>query len=338
MAHEVRVGLIGVGAVAQIAHLPAYHEIPDARVVALCDQETDKARAVAEKFAVERTFRDYESVVRAGDIEMVDICLPNHLHAPVAIAALEHGKHVLCEVPLGRDLDEATAIVNAARAAQRVLMVGYNHRFRRDAAVVRKCMDDGDLGRVYRVQVGWLRRSDEYEDADWRREARIAGGGALVDLGIRLLDLALFLQNHPKVASVTASVHPLDPDGRMGEQSAAVLLLLEDGGSIELEVAWSPFLERERLYARFFGTHGAANLIPLRIARMVRGAVRDITPPLAMPRNLYRQSFVEEIRHLIRCIRGEVTCLAPGEEALQTKRLLQSIYKSARERREVRVA
>ncbi len=337
MPQEIRVGLIGAGAVAQIGHLPAYAALPDARVVALCDSDPDKVKRVADKFSVPRVFDDFQSFVTCDEIDMVDICLPNHLHAPVAIAALRAGRHVLCEMPFGRNEEEAASMVAAAAEPGRTLMSGYSHRFRRDTQALRSQIRSRALGQVYRVKTGWLRRRADHGETLWRENRLVSGGGVLLDLGLQLLDLALYLLGMPAVASVTASTYPPDRGSNAVERSVTALLLLADGTAIDLEAGWSRIQQPDVLYLHAFSTHGAAQMNPLKIIRDVRGEAHDITPRVNLRRHLFTQAFVEEIRHMLACVRGEASCIAPGEDAVKIHRILRAIYESAAKKREVRL-
>src|SRR5204863_3385668 len=140
-------------------------------------------------------------------IDAIDICTPNFLHAPMATAALEAGKHVLCERPLARSADEARAMVKAARKADRVLMCSVAHRFRADAQLLRRFVDKGDLGQIFYAKAGWLRLRTQWDSDEWRAQKRGPGGGVVRDLGFQMLDLCRWVLGGPKVEAVTASVH-----------------------------------------------------------------------------------------------------------------------------------
>src|SRR5213592_2412165 len=133
---------------AQISHIPALKRTEGLELVALCDRDAEKAGRVAQKFQIARSHTRIEDLLD-DDIDAVDICTPNFLHAPMATAALEAGKHVLCERPLARSGDEAQQMLKAARKSDRVLMCAVQHSFRADAQLLRKFIDKGDLGEVF---------------------------------------------------------------------------------------------------------------------------------------------------------------------------------------------
>ena len=132
----LRLGVIGVGLVSQINHLPCLKKRPDAQVVAICDDDPEKARMVAQHFGIGRTVADWEALCRADDIDAVIIATPNHLHAPMTMAALGYGKHVLCEKPPARNAAEAMQMADAAKKAGKILFYAMNNRFRSDVQVL----------------------------------------------------------------------------------------------------------------------------------------------------------------------------------------------------------
>jgi len=233
----LRIGLVGVGAAAQISHIPTLKRTEGLELVALCDRDPEKAQRVAQKFQIPFATSRFDDLLADDELDAIDICTPNFLHAPMATAALEAGKHVLCERPLARSADEASQMVKVARKADRVLMCAVQHRFRADAQLLRKVVEKGDLGEIFFAKAGWLRQRTEWDSDEWRRQKRESGGGVVLDLGFQMLDLSLWVLGSPKVQSVTASVHRL----RKGEveDSATAFLRLEGGATLTLELTWA---------------------------------------------------------------------------------------------------
>lgn len=333
-ADPVRVGLIGAGAIAQVSHLPALARIPGVKVVALCDVDQGKARRVASRYNVPRATTSYEELAGLEDVDAVDICLPNHLHAPAALAALQAGKHVLCERPFSRSSAEAREMVAAAAKADRVLMSGFNSRFREDVTVLKRFVTGGEIGSVFYTKAGWLLQSSTWSGTGWRKKKQYAGGGVLLDLGIQMLDTALWLLDLPKVTAVSASAHPR-PDMDRLESTASAHLRLANGGAVTLEVSWSLLMERDFAYVNLFGDKGAALLNPLRLHKEMHGSLVNVTPNLTSPRNSYKLSYENELRHFVECIRTGARPLSPGEDAVEMLRLLEALYRSVEEGREV---
>src|SRR5262245_32437244 len=202
---RIRVGVIGAGVGA--LHLAAYTEMPRVEVIALAGLDDDRVRRVAEEYRVPQTFRDYEDLLAAPGIDAVSICLPNALHAPVTIAALRAGKHVLVEKPLARTAAEGREMISAAAATDRILMIAFNHRYRGDVQWLKQYIDSGALGRIYYAKAHWMRRSGIPRLGSWFVSKEQAGGGPLVDLGVHVLDIAMYLMGEPRARSLSASTY-----------------------------------------------------------------------------------------------------------------------------------
>lgn len=336
MARKIlRIGLVGVGAAAQINHIPALKKIEDLELVALCDRDPEKVARVAQKFQIPRHYTRFEELLGDDEVQAIDICTPNFLHAPMAMSALEAGKHVLCERPLARSADEAAAMLKAAKKSDRILMCAVQHRFREDAQLLRKFVQNGDLGDIFLAKAGWLRQRTEWDSDEWRRQRRESGGGVVLDLGFQMLDQALWIMGGPKVASVTASVHR-QKKGEV-EDSATAFLRLVSGATLSLELTWGLLMERNFAYLNLFGTGGAALLNPLRIHKGMHGSLVNVTPTMPTPSNQFKQSIEAEIAHFADSLRKNSRPMGSAEEILPVMELMDAIYRSAENGKEVRL-
>ena len=332
---NLRIGLVGVGAAAQVNHIPALKKIEDLELVALCDRDPEKVARVAQKFQIPRSYTRFEELLGDDEIQAIDICTPNFLHAPMAMSALEAGKHVLCERPLARSADEAAAMLKAAKKNDRILMCAVQHRFRGDAQLLRKFVLNGDLGDIFLAKAGWLRQRTEWDSDEWRRQRRESGGGVVLDLGFQMLDQALWIMGGPKVAAVTASVHR-QKKGEV-EDSATAFLRLTSGATLSLELTWGLLMERDFAYLNLFGTGGAALLNPLRIHKGMHGTLVNVTPTMPTPSNQFKQSIEAEIAHFADSLRKNSRPMGSAEEILPVMELMDAIYRSAENGREVRL-
>jgi predicted dehydrogenase len=332
----IRLGVIGVGVVAQVNHLPALKARRDAEVVVVCDDDLEKARMVAQHFGIGRAVGDSEALLRMDEIDAVILATPNHLHAPLAVAALGYGKHVLCEKPPARNAAEAEQMADAATRSGKVLMYAMNNRFRSDVQVLRGYLERQELGKIFYAKTGWLRRRTERRGPAWYENKRSAGGGVLMDLGSQMLDLSLWLLGNPRVISVMATKYVTDPRKDV-EDTVAALLMLEGGASLTVEVSWALLLEKNFPYLNLFGTDGAALLHPFRIHKELRGNLLNVTPALESARNIYKQSYEQELEHFLRCIAQDEVPMASPAEGLALMRVIDAIYQSAEARHEVRL-
>jgi predicted dehydrogenase len=331
----LRIGLVGVGAAAQINHLPALKKMEGIEIAALCDRDPEKAARVAQKFGVPTYYTRFEELLGDDSIDAVDLTTPNYLHAPMASAALEFGKHVLCERPLARNAGEAAAMARAAKKSEKHLMCAVQHRFRPDAQLLRKFVDKGDLGEIFLAKGGWLRQKTEWDSDEWRAQRRESGGGVVLDLGFQMIDLALWVLGNPPVVSVTASVHR----GKAGavEDSATAFLRLESGATLTFEFTWGLLMEKDFAYLNLFGSGGAALLNPFRVHKGMHGTLVNVTPTLETSRNQYRQSMEAQIEHFADALRGAKNPMGLPAEIVPVMELIDAIYRSAEQGREVKL-
>jgi predicted dehydrogenase len=318
-----------------VSHIPVLKRMEDVELVALCDRDGEKAARVASKFQVPTSTSRLDDLLADEDIDAIDICTPNFLHAPMATAALEAGKHVLCERPLARSADEARVMVKAARKADRVLMCSVAHRFRPDAQLLRRFVDKGDLGQIFYAKAGWLRLRTQWDSDEWRAQKRESGGGVVLDLGFQMLDLSLWVLGSPTVESVTASVHR-QKKGEV-EDSATAFLRLEGGATLSLEVTWGLLMEKDFAYLNLFGSGGAALLNPFRVHKGMHGTLVNVTPALDTARNQYKQSIEAQIDHFADALRKGQKPMGEAEEILPVMELMDGIYRSAEQGKEVKL-
>jgi predicted dehydrogenase len=213
---RLKVGIIGGGAITQVAHLPVLKKLKMIEVPAICDTDLPKARALADRFGVKDAFDDIEDLLRYEALDAVVICSPNHLHESHILAALSAGLHVLVEKPLAMTTASAQRIVRAAEKRQRVVMVGMNHRYRPDVQIVRSFVQGGELGNIESVRGSWHVFRPSRALLGWRQRRDQAGGGAMLDLGLSILDLGLWLGGNPVPVRVSASFDA----GRIGRWSS----------------------------------------------------------------------------------------------------------------------
>ncbi len=357
-SEPLRVGVVGAGWTGR-QHLLSYSEIPGIQITALAAQEPGLVTELATRYDIPYVYDRWEDLLAREGLDIVSVCTPNHLHAPIAVAALNGGRHVLCEKPLARTGEEAADMVRAARGADRVLKVCFNHRKRADVAALKRYIDAGALGEVYLAKVSWTRRNGIPGAGSWFCTRELSGGGPLIDLGVHVLDLALYLLGEPKVASVTASAH--DRLGSRGkgfrshvelpapglvfdvEDIATAFLRLENGATLLLEAGWAGHASpRGDVYGvTLFGTDGGARLESrdyavddtLEIFAEVAGVPAAIRPIVTLPQELRGHRGV--VREFVRIVRSGDFQAHSGEEGMIRSQVIDACYRSAREGREV---
>ena len=332
MKDPVRVGVVGAGAIAQLAHLPVLAKMRGAQLVALCDNDRPKARALADRFGVADVFTDIEDLLETDALDAVVIATPNHLHEPHALSALASGKHVLCERPLALHSRGVERILAAAARAQCAVAVANNHRYRTDVQTLARFIQGGELGRIVGVRAGAYRAKRPAEG--WRHRRAESGGGAFFEHGVPLLDLALWLTDSPDPVRVTA--HMERGRGTSAVEDSMLTQLECAGVSFLVDVSSSYVGEEERWWFEVLGTRGSARLAPLRVVKELNGRATDVSPSGAAGReSAFIQSYRAELAHFIAVVSGETPADPPTDQVALHK-IVEAIYKAAEDGKEYR--
>ena len=351
---KMRVGVIGCGGIANGKHLPAVAKIPEAEMVAFCDIILSRAEAAKTRYGTEdaKVYRDYEELLADPSIDVVHVLTPNNWHAPMTIAALHAGKHVMCEKPMAKTAAEARAMVDAAKATGKLLTIGYQNRFRQDVQYLHKMCRAGELGEVYFAKAHALRRNAV---PTWGvfLDAEAQGGGPLIDIGTHALDLTLWLMDNYEPKYVVGTVYrklaenrdkalansfgPWDPQEYTVEDSAFGFVVMKNGATVFLESSWAlNTLEIGEAQTTLCGTLGGADMRNgLRINGQRFGKHFIETPQLGTggvdfyqgesmdPNEMEARVFYDAI------LEGKPLVVQP-EEALLVTEILEAIYESGR--------
>jgi predicted dehydrogenase len=355
----LRAGVIGLGFTGN-AHLEGYAPLPDVQVVALAGLEDERRTELGTTFGIPYLYRDWQELLERDDLDLISICTPNALHAPIAIAALERGCHVLSEKPLARTSAEATAMVAAAREADRVLHTVFNHRARGDVSVLKRHIDEGGLGRIYYAKASWMRRVGIPSLGSWFTNKELAGGGPLIDLGVHVLDLALYFLGDPVAVTVSGATYAeLGPQGRGNnifgkgpkqlvgsayevEDLATAFIRFEGGATLALETSWAVYgSAKDDFGVTLFGTDGGAELKvlnyswedTLRLFTDVAGM-----PAVVAPRVPRGEGHLRVVADFVQIVRSEDWAAYHGEEGLRRTQIIDACYASAHLGREVTIA
>ena len=333
-SERLRVGIIGGGAITQVAHLPVLKKLKTIEVRAICDIDLPKARALANRFAVKDAFDDIEELLQYEELDAVVICSPNHLHESHILAALSANLHVLVEKPLTMSATSAGRIVRAAEKHGRVVMVGMNHRYRPDVQIVRSFVQSGELGTVESVRGSWHVFRPGRAQLGWRQRRDQAGGGAMLDLGLSVLDLGLWLGGNPTPVRVSACLDAVGKE-RAVEQSGSTFVVCENGMSLFVDVTWHHLGEGERFGVGVRGSKGTAAINPLTVWKEMHGVPMDVSPTGSGSReNAFTASYRAEWAHFEAAVAGEAK-VPSLQEHVVLHRILDAVYKSAQEGRDV---
>lgn len=344
---KIRIGLIGAGNIAQNAHIPAYLKQADAELVAVCDLNEQRAKGVAEKYGMKHVTTDYNELVALDDVDAVSICTWNNAHAGAAIAAAKAGKHILCEKPMAMNTAEAEAMMKAVKESGVTFMMGFVNRFRADSKAIKEIQSAGRLGDVYYAKAGWFRRRGT--PLGWFTDLSKSGGGPVIDIGVHVIDLTWYFMGKPKPVSVSAATYSkigdyktkgvgrwvaFDTDNLVfnTEDSASGFIRFENGATMTFDVSWAINGKDTGVYSHIFGTKAGASLSPLAIYGEEENYLTEATPTV-----MNENSFENEIRHFLDCVKEGRQPIAPVEDGVLVQKMLNGIYDSARLGREVQL-
>jgi predicted dehydrogenase len=349
----VRFGFIGAG---QIAHYAAEAVLrhPHAKLVAIQDPHLERRSTLQKKHALEHAHEAVEELLANQNVDAVYIAVPNKFHVPLAIQALEAGRHVILEKPFAMNASEAEAAINVARKAGLVLNLGMNQRFSADSQKIKQLVEDGVLGEIYHAKAIWRRRTGIPKLGTWFGNKEIAGGGALYDIGVHMLDLCLWTINNFEPVSVVGATYTKFGNRGLGEGGwglsdrvetkfdvddfASAFLRFANGATVTLDTTWACHQGAGTIEnVEVFGTEGGATLRPAKLFRGGRGGpsayeiVDDLQVKLKMP---HQERFHNFINHL----RGEEELCVTPHQALVVQKILDGIAESNRTGKEVRLA
>ncbi len=333
---KIKIGIVGLGSIAQTIHIPILNKLPDAEIVAICDRDKSKAQFVAEKFGIRRFYSNYEEMLlREEDIQAINVCTSTNAHREVAIASLELKKDVLVEKPLARSQKEAEEIVQTAKKQHRKLMVGMNNRFRPDSMILKSFIEAKDLGKIYYAKAGWLKKLSVTNP--WLTRKEQSGGGVVLDLGIVMFDLAFWMMGYPAVKEVMAANY--SHNTKEVEDSSVVFLRMKNDSTLTLESSWSFESNTDFFYCDCFGTEGSGSLNPFRIYKRMHGNLVNVAPVHnETPQTSYRKSYENELKHWIGALRGLHPIISTGDEAIHRMTIVDAIYKSAKSGKSVKIS
>ena len=273
----LNVGVVGCGGIANNKHLPAMKRVGNFNIVAFCDLIEERAAKAKEEFGTPdaRIYTDYQELVKE-ELDAVYVLTPNSSHAPIAIAAMKAGKHVMCEKPMAKTFAEAQEMVKTAKETGKILTIGYQNRYRGDSQYLKKACINGDLGEIYYAKAHAIRRRAV---PTWGvfLDAEKQGGGPLIDIGTHALDITLWMMNNYEPASVSGQVFyklgrqadgpegnvfgPWDPETFEVEDSAFGLVKMKNGATIYLEASWAlNVLKSMEASTTLCGTKGGAEI------------------------------------------------------------------------------
>ena len=348
---KLKVGIVGVGGISEL-HIAGYRRNPNVELYAFCDINEKRLQEKGKKYGITRLYTDVNEMVKLEELDAVSVCTWNSAHAPCTIAALNAGKHVLCEKPMAMNADEAIAMEEAAKKSGKMLQIGFVRRFGNDCAILKQFVDNGDFGEIYYAKATYTRRHGC--PGGWFCDKKRSGGGPLIDLGVHVIDLARYIAGCPKPVSaygVTFNKLGNRPDIRMRpdecvnpeaaqksdvEDFASALIRFDNGFTIAIEASFDMNLPGENNIV-LLGTKAGATVSPdIRLYTNNNGYMTNVT--FDMPTALdFNGLFEREIDDFVDCLLTGRKSNAPAEDGVALMKILSAIYKSAETGNEVKI-
>ncbi|MCL2060405.1 MAG: Gfo/Idh/MocA family oxidoreductase [Oscillospiraceae bacterium] len=346
---KIKIGIIGCGGIVRVLHAPAFQNIENAEIVATCDVIKERAQNIAKQLDAKYVFTDYKELLAMPDIDMVDICTPNYLHSVIAIDALKSGKHVFCEKPDAISVENVTAMKAAAEQSGNHLMVMRNNRFAESSKYAKQYIEDGKCGDIYAGRCGWIRRRGIPGKGGWFTTKAQSGGGPLIDLGVHMIDLAVWLMGNPAPVAVSGaifnkfaddsavadSVHAQFGDSQMGgsfdvEDLAMGMIRFDNGAILQIEFSWASNIEKEDIFVELRGSKAGLNW--RHGALTIYTEDGDYKPIFNDRKSGHEKNLAHFINDVL--IGGKAPTFVPMQGVNMVK-ILTSIYESAKQGREI---
>lgn len=355
------VGIVGLGWPGE-RHAEGVQGCGLGHLYAACDLSEERRLKFAAKYSPEKIFSNYDEMLSDAGLEAVIVSLPNSLHYPATLKALEAGKHILCEKPPTLNAEQMRHLHTEAENRGLVYFFGRQMRFSGAIQAARKAVGERRLGEIYFAETKWVRSRGTPGGIDgWFTDRARAGGGALIDLGVHAIDAAWYLMGNPKPRTVSAQTYQKFPQLVKTpvfdvEDSAYGMIRFENGASVLFEVSWAANLTndvplgkwgtRELFSTTVFGPKGSIRVID---TAQLHPTVK--IPALAffedqngmlvdseMPFDRVPHEFVPQMRNFLRAIRGEEAAINSSIQAVQLMEVMDAIYQSSLTGREINLA
>ncbi|MGI9429361.1 MAG: Gfo/Idh/MocA family protein [Bythopirellula sp.] len=354
---SIRLGIIGAGTIGEV-HAQAATEAGQT-VSRIADVDLSRAQDLAAEYPGCAATDQAGEVFADAAIDAVVVCVPNRWHKELAIAALQAGKDVLLEKPMGLNAGECSEIIAAAAEHKRILQIGMVYRYSAAGTAAKAVLESGDLGTIYHAKAHLYRRRGVPGLGGWFTTKELSGGGPLIDLGVHIIDISSWLMGFPKAERVSGKVYsffgkrmkdyvyedmwagPPKLDGKCDvEDSAHAMIHFAGGCTLDLQVSWAinmPTLNMES--AETIGIFGDKGGLTFKLS----GECVDVATE-KFGRNVDEQillaetdQFIEQAKEFAACVESRDTPTATGEHGLYTQSIIDAIYESSETNQEIKL-
>lgn len=348
--------IIGCGGIANVAHAAAYGK-GRAEIVALCDIIPEKMDKIERRLGVKANkYTDYKELIEKEKLDFVDICTPNYLHADIAIYAMQHGINAFSEKPDTVSVEKVLEMQKVQQETNTHLMVMRNNRYWYSTVELKKMIEKGEFGEIYTGRCGWIRKRGIPGKGGWFTTKAQSGGGPLIDLGVHMIDLAIYLMGNPKAVAVTGStynkfackddsqdsVHSKFGEAVEGgtfdvEDLAIGFIKFDNGASLQIEFSWASNIDKESSFVELRGEEKGCfweNGIYTLYDGNKNNKFKDNMLHAKQLRN-YRNCHVQNLLHFFDVLEGKAKPDFTIEQGVNMIKILSAIYESSKTGREV---
>ena len=348
----LKVGIIGAGI--GRSHATGFAGVKDVEITAMAELNEARAAGVMKEFKIKEYYADYKDMLKSAGLDAISVGVPNFLHKQVVMDALKAGMHVICEKPMAMNAGEAEEMAALAKKKKKLLMIGFTNRFSADAKLLKSISLSGGLGDIYHGRAFCVRRRGIPGLGGWFTTKNMSGGGGLIDIGVHIIDLALWQMGFPKPVAVSGQTymkfgHKKDYNfvsmwgglvkrGRFDvDDYASAIIRLEGGKTITAEVGWACNSGEEGFKINILGDKAGVILDlgqkpPLTIYKEEYGKIVDVHPRCAE-----ENGWVNEMTNFCNSIRGTEKPVSPAEHGVTIQKILDGIYLSSKLHREVKI-
>lgn len=334
---KTKLAILGAGFVSDI-HMESYHRfVPEAEIVAVYTRNAEKAKAFAEKHHIPNWYDDMDRLINESGCEVVDICLPNFLHAEATLKAATAGKHIIIEKPLAVTLEEADTMIAACKKAGVKLMYAEELCFAPKYERVRHLVNEGAVEKVY-----MLKQSEKHSGphSDWFYDINLAGGGVLMDMGCHAIQWCRWMLKNEKVISVYATMNTVLHNKRTNAEDNSVLIIeFESGVTAVLENSWAKHGGMDDrcevygtggvIYADLFMGNAAITYSKEGYGYAMEKAGTTAGWSFTVFEEAFNQGYPQELKHFIECIQQDTDPLVTGEDGRAVLEIIYAAYASA---------
>jgi len=349
---SLKVGVIGTGGIVG-AHMPGWEASPHAEVVAGADLSEAALDKWAKRWGISKTVTDSAELINDPDIDIIDICTPNMYHTELTVAALEAGKHVICEKPLAPLPEDIDKMIAARDASGKMLMTAQHFRFSGKSKAMKAEIDAGALGEIYHAR-SWMLRRILIPTRPGFLLKKHSGGGATIDIGVHILDLTLWFMGNPKPVSVTGIAKKVIAENPKAfgtwnnfetvppemdvEELAVAFVRFDNDATLVLEVSWMLHhdTQGEDMQMWLYGKDGGAHWPKVEVLQTNYDTKQLYNRTLKLTDNI-AEPHAQECIEFAQAIVDGAPSPVPAEQSRQVQQILNAIYESQKTGREVRL-